>query len=398
MRNVPAGVEDGDYTSWRDLRTAALLAAITIEPALADHRHDAALRKNASMDAPTREHRISPPATTPASFPSHDTHHTDPGTPGIPRTPDAPLRRSATLTMWLRWMMEDTSVQHTMTRILAANRLIAPLTLIATLAMSALFFAAAPAAHAAPAPRALPAIPQLVGAKHYYMAIGDSLAFGYQPDLNWADGYSTDFADQMKASAGLSTYDNLACAGETTVSMLNGGCPYWYARKYVYTGSQMSAALSYLGSHAGQVSPVTLDIGANDLGNCYSNHVINTTCGNNALNTVRTNLPIIVSKVKAKLNGTGDFFLMNYYDPYQNEAPATLTWVQQLNAIIAQVGAQYGVRVVDVYSIYHTGSYPNGGNPYVCNWTWMCSVFNDIHANSNGYSAIASGFEAAAGY
>lgn len=278
------------------------------------------------------------------------------------------------------------------TLIARLRRIVAPCVLSALLAATLAIGIGVGTAHAAHA------APSYLGPKHYYMAIGDSLAFGYQPDLNWADGYSTDFANQMEASHGLGEYDNLACPGETTVTFLNGGCPYWYARKYLYTGSQMSAALNYLGSHAGQVSPVTLDIGANDLGNCYSNNVINTTCGNNALNTVRTNLLIIVSKIKSELNGSGDFFLMNYYDPYQNEAPATLSWVQQLNTIIAQVGQQYGVPVVNVYNIFHTGSYPNGGNPYVCNWTWYCSIFHDIHANSTGYSQIAGGFESVSGY
>ena len=274
------------------------------------------------------------------------------------------------------------------------RRIVAPLTLFATLATLAVSLAFTPIADAAP-PRVRPL---LVGVKHNYIALGDSLGFGYQPDLNWADGYSTDFANQMKATHGLSNYDNLACPGETTVTFLNGGCPSWYIRKYWYTGSQMAAVLSYLGGHSGQVSPVTLDMGANDLGNCYSNHVINTTCGNNALATVRANLPYIVNKIKTKLNGTGDLLLMNYYDPYQNEAPATLPWVQQLNGIIASVGQQYGLRVVDVYDMFHTGSYPNGGNPYICNWTWMCSSFNDIHANSTGYSHIAAGFESVSGY
>jgi lysophospholipase L1-like esterase len=288
-----------------------------------------------------------------------------------------------------------TAPSHRRDRSFFRRRVVAPLTLLATIASFAVSFAVAPVARAAPKHAALAT---LVGVKKYYMAVGDSLAFGYQPDLNWADGYSTDFSDQMKSSRGLSTYDNLACAGETTVTMLNGGCPYWYARKYFYTRSQISAALGYLGKHAGQVSPVTLDVGANDLGNCYTNKVINTTCANAALATIGTNLPKIVSQLKNKLNGTGDLLMMNYYDPYQNESPTTLPYVQRLNSIIANVGAAYGVRVVDVYTIFHTGSYPNGGNSNVCNWTWMCSVFNDIHANSAGYSQIAAGFESVSGY
>lgn len=288
--------------------------------------------------------------------------------------------------------VQESSVISSFARALDARRIVAPFVIVATLATLAFSFSLVPAAHAAPQR------PHYIGAKHYYVATGDSLAFGYQPDLNWADGYSTDFANQMKSVAGLADYENYACPGETTATMLNGGCPYWYIRKTVYTGSQINAVVNFINGHAGQVSPVTLDIGANDLGNCYSNHAINATCGTNALNAVRANLPTIVSRVKGALRGTGDFFLMNYYDPYQNENPSTLSWVQQLNAIIAQVGTQYGVPVVNVYNIFHTGQYPNGGNPYVCNWTWMCSLFNDIHANSTGYSQIAAGFEAVAGY
>src|SRR5439155_2234658 len=33
----------------------------------------------------------------------------------------------------------------------------------------------------------------LVGPKQHYLALGDSLAFGYQPDLNFDDGYVDDF-------------------------------------------------------------------------------------------------------------------------------------------------------------------------------------------------------------
>src|SRR5579885_1869040 len=39
----------------------------------------------------------------------------------------------------------------------------------------------------------------LVGPKAYYLALGDSLAFGYQPNLNWAGGYASDFYTNLQA-------------------------------------------------------------------------------------------------------------------------------------------------------------------------------------------------------
>lgn len=268
------------------------------------------------------------------------------------------------------------------------TRRLAPWILAAALAVTGLLLGGMPTAHAS----------SYVGPKKYYIATGNSISFGYQPNLNWDDGYSTDWANQMRTRDPGLDYDNLACPGETTTTFLNGGCPYWYMRKYFYTGSQMSAVLYYLTIHAGQVSPVSLDIGATDLLACDTNGSINTLCAANALHTVATNLPIIVSRIKAKLNGTGDFFLMNYYDPFQNAQPSTLYWVDQLNAETALVGKQYGVPVVDVAGIYRTDQYPTGGNPAICAWSWMCSFYRDIHPNDAGYAAIAQGFEKAARY
>ena len=40
---------------------------------------------------------------------------------------------------------------------------------------------------------------------------------------------------------------------------------YAFMHKYFYLGAQLNAAVNFLHVHAGQVSPVTLDIGANDV-------------------------------------------------------------------------------------------------------------------------------------
>jgi len=37
----------------------------------------------------------------------------------------------------------------------------------------------------------------LVGPKQHYLALGDSLAFGYQPDLNFTSGYVDDYYSHM---------------------------------------------------------------------------------------------------------------------------------------------------------------------------------------------------------
>ncbi len=236
-----------------------------------------------------------------------------------------------------------------------------------------------------------------IGPKPNYLAIGDSLAFGYQPDLDFDDGYVNDFSADIHQHGGEHTA-NLGCPGETSVSMINGGCPYPLLRKYPYLGSQLNAALSYLQHHRGQVSPVTLDIGANDI----NTDIDAKTCALDVdnfqqdLTILDNNLQrIILPKLRDALtvNGvvTGDLILMNYYDPYLKSCPNTLPYIQILNQHLAKDISGYGT-IVDVYKAFGGASAP------ICSYTWMCTFFHDIHATKQGYAVIAKAFEETVGY
>ncbi|GHO86640.1 SGNH/GDSL hydrolase family protein [Dictyobacter formicarum] len=266
-------------------------------------------------------------------------------------------------------------------------RIAAPVFLV-----SSLFFLSMPSAFAA-------IHASLVGPKSHYLAVGDSLAYGYQPNLNLTHGYADDFYANLK-SHGATSYANMACPGETTTSMINGGCSFSVLRKFPYIGSQLDAAVLYLELNAGNVSPVTLDIGANDM-----LHDINTsTCTisstwNSDLATMDTNLrQVILPKLTAAMtvNGrrSGDLLLMNYYDPYQNICPTMVSYAQVINQHLAADASGYAT-VVDVFTPLGGAATPNSN---ICNYTWMCSLFKDIHATSTGYSVIANAFEQTAGY
>ena len=274
---------------------------------------------------------------------------------------------------------------------LSYRRIARSIFLIVTLLFSVVFvtLSAAPAAAAT-----------LVGPKARYLVLGDSLAFGFQPDLNFDDGYSNDFASNL-ASHGVNTTANLACPGETTVTMLNGKCPFPFLRKFPYLGSQLNAALAYLAAHRGQVSPVTLDIGANDVlsGINTKTCTFDAAAFNSHLATVDANLTqTILPKLHQALmvNGqlTGDLVMMNYYDPLQNVCPNTVPLVQLVNQHLANDVRGFGI-IVDVFDAFGGTTTPN---PNICSFTWMCSIFHDIHAKDQGYSVIASAFELGTGY
>lgn len=286
--------------------------------------------------------------------------------------------------------------------------------------------------HAAGSVRFLHARPALVGPKPYYLALGDSLAFGYQPDLDWVEGYANDFARDL-STRGMRQYVNFGCPSESTATMISGGCPLEFLHKSLYLGSQLRAAVNYLRAHAGQVSPVTLDIGVNDLvGDLDAVHCTVSPRWLKDLALVENNLKnVIIPQLLAALtvNGqvTGDLILLNYYDPYQDKCPNTVANIQTLNQGLASAVAG-SATMVDVFSAFAaparaqtappappatstltplpTPLAPAGARSMpvtapvittpasnVCAYTWMCSSLKDIHPTVAGYAVMASSIE-----
>lgn len=234
---------------------------------------------------------------------------------------------------------------------------------------------------------------------HYYMALGDSLSFGYQPNLDFSSGFVDDIYNNLR-QVGATNLVNDACAGETTETMINGGCVARFAHHGSYTGAQLDAAISFLrdARHKGHVSPVTLEIGVNDVFKDWNP----ATCSvgpftENDLNTMDTNLTtVILPKLIAALATptgapSGDLHLLNYYNPFAKECADSVQFVHELNDHLTADAAQFRIPVVDVYNAF------GGDNDTVtnlCAWTWMCdSRFHDIHPTNAGYQVIAQAVE-----
>lgn len=268
-------------------------------------------------------------------------------------------------------------------------------------------------------PRAQAASPKLVGMKSYYLALGDSLAFGYEPNLDWSHGYAQQWHAYMTSHGDSGqTFVDYGCNGETSYTMINGGCPYWYVLHNYYFGAQLTAAVNFIKNHAGHVSPVSLDMGANDLlpdingSACAISSTWTTDLANVNMRLTGTILP----KLLSALNGTGDLVMMNYYDPYQDKCasvnPNVVTDMATFNADLLSDaesaataynnahGTHITIPVADVYDAFGGSTTQNS-----CTYTWMCSSYADVHATGgqsgepgNGYSVIAGAFETATGY
>jgi lysophospholipase L1-like esterase len=60
----------------------------------------------------------------------------------------------------------------------------------------------------------------LVGPKQHYLALGDSLAFGYQPNKDFTHGYVPDLFQTLQ-NEGTKDVTNYACPGETSSTLIN---------------------------------------------------------------------------------------------------------------------------------------------------------------------------------
>ena len=252
----------------------------------------------------------------------------------------------------------------------------------------------------------------------YYLALGDSLARGVQPNaaglsVETPDGYPDQvYAALHPGRPGLRLV-KLGCPGETTVSMIDGGiCRY-------QEGSQLAAAVAFLQAHRGRVLLVTLDIGANDPESCGGEPGLTQLagCALNDIPAAVSHLGTIVTRLKTAAGPGVRIVGMNYYLPalaeWRSGLPGHLVaWTAEklaaaYNTMLGRVYAQAGVQVANVFGAFETADFarPAGTNvprnvTRLCQWTWQCAApprGPNQHANQAGYQVIARTFLHAAG-
>jgi lysophospholipase L1-like esterase len=243
--------------------------------------------------------------------------------------------------------------------------------------------------------------------KHYYLALGDSLAYGYQDakfkaelatgtfDASTFTGYAGDFAAAMKVVRPDLQETNLGCPGETTLTYFHAGtCPTPSILLHVhYTTSQRDAALAFLAAHPGQVSPITLDNGANDVTPCLQ-LPDPTACFATSIAGVGANLDTALAELRAAAPDA-EIIVMQYYDPFALALPSSLPVTQLLNQTIAAQAAKHGARLADAFTPFNVSPPPPDN---LCTLTLICPPTFDEHASDRGYALIAQQFWAASGY
>lgn len=216
-----------------------------------------------------------------------------------------------------------------------------------------------------------------------YLALGDSVTFGYEepavvPAPNYHNaasflGYPEQLGPQLKLKV-----TNAACPGETSSSFINpkavsNGCentlgkPAGYRRQFPlhvrYRGSQLAFAVAFLRAHP-NVRLVSLMIGANDLFVCQETTTDG--CASRSeqqpvLARIRRNIRRILSALRGKARYRGQLVIVNYYS--LDYANATISADSRLLNQAQDAGAKpFGVSIADGYGTFAKAAKHSGGN------------------------------------
>lgn len=246
-----------------------------------------------------------------------------------------------------------------------------------------------------------------------YLALGDSLPFGYNPliqppNLSTYKGYPS-----ILASFTGETLANTSCPFETTGTFLSGGttadglfgCPVWRVGSGLasplfvpYSGPQIDAAVSYLQSHA-NTALVTLQLGGNDLADVALSCAGDPACAAAnlpaALGQVAQNLGTAIARLRGA-GYTGPIVLVNYYAFNYTNAVQTAGFGALAQTIAAVAAASPNVKVADAFKAFAMASAGTNGDTCAAGLRIKLNTLNpqtgdacDVHPSMIGHAVLA---------
>ena len=235
-----------------------------------------------------------------------------------------------------------------------------------------------------------------------YVALGDSLAAGFQPgsgDLR-ESSYPALAASRLGALGSPLTLTNLACSGETTTSLTKGG------RCEFPEGNQLAAAEAAIRAAGSDLRLVTIDIGGNDLLFCARGGKVDQACTVTGRKTVDANLPGILTRLRAAAGDKAQIIVLGYYNPWLAatirsgsgvDAGASAAVVADLNARIAKHAKAAGVSYLSLDETFNAndttpttvqGNQLPANVAAICELTYACT-FGDVHLTDEGAVRVA---------
>jgi lysophospholipase L1-like esterase len=246
--------------------------------------------------------------------------------------------------------------------------------------------------------------------KGYYLSLGDSAGFGlqldklfelleagtYTPDA-FNTGYTDDFAAAMQQIQPDQQVVNLSCPNESTDTMISGGCPFTndfgLAIHTNYSGAQLDAATAFLRAHRGNVSPITVSIGAKDVIDVFDDCNLDPSCI--AQSGIQQHLAQNLDHIFGALRNAApnaEVIVLGLYNVFKTTDPSTdQIWNQDYVQVESAAAARNRARFVNAFDAISTID-------QLCQLTFLCTPSQDLHPTDAGYQVLANLFFAVAGY
>jgi lysophospholipase L1-like esterase len=240
-----------------------------------------------------------------------------------------------------------------------------------------------------------------------YLALGDSVVFGYIASDGYAYGNPRNFVgypDYVGRALGLDTV-NASCPGEATGGFLSvsspddNGCQSGYRHmaplhvSYPLSEAQMDFATAYLLGHR-NTKLVTLGIGANDAFILERTCLFQPACIKAGLPALLGSITANVDTILANIRGTGYkgvLMVVNYYSlDYSDSAGTGLT--QLLNQAVAAPAAAHHAVVADAFGAFQLAAAVAGGNTChaaLLNGNPANQATCDVHPSLTGQQLLA---------
>jgi lysophospholipase L1-like esterase len=247
-----------------------------------------------------------------------------------------------------------------------------------------------------------PARPVYQPPQSYYLALGDSMAYGFQPTKANASpsavdtGYVDLFARHLRKLSPKLQVVNYGCPGESTLTFTRGGCDWLkHGGKLhnAFRGPQLKSAVSFLRAHVGKVSPITVTLWGNDLPLPLSQ---NAKRAPKAIASFASRFNAILRDLRAAAP-TAEMIVTGAWNPEADRIAQSEPLYRSLDAAIRRASTASRARVANMFAALNGTGNVKTQQARLCRLTFFCSK-GDPHPTDAGYRAMAEALIAASGH
>ena len=243
----------------------------------------------------------------------------------------------------------------------------------------------------------------------YHLALGDSLAWGYQQDaegriVRSPNGYVNQVFKAARKRTKRLKLVSYGCPGENIKTFVDGNCLGQPLVSVTDTRSQWVKAARFLKKNRKRTALITLSLGANEFTPCAAGASVDIGCVLTGLDRLKAELPEVAGMLRKAAGPRVRIVTHDLFNPYlalarQGGSYAALAFgslqlVRSVNDAIRASVAPQKIRVAAVAAAFDTFD-ETVAVDRICALTQNClpAPQGNIHPNDAGYTVMARAFK-----